>query len=74
MTLNDLKAGQSGKILKVSGNGPIRHRLLDLGIHFGEIVKIIKTAPLKDPLEISLGNGHITIRRSEAELIKIEPL
>ncbi|MFH2036415.1 MAG: ferrous iron transport protein A [Candidatus Zixiibacteriota bacterium] len=74
MTLNDLQSGQSGKITGVTGNGSIRRRLLDLGIHSGGIIKVIKAAPLKDPLEVSLGNGHITLRRTEAILIDIEPL
>jgi Fe2+ transport system protein FeoA len=74
MTLNDLKSGSSGKVIKVAGHGPVRRRLLDLGIHSGGIIEVIKAAPLKDPIEISLGNGHITIRRSEAALIDIEPV
>ena len=74
MTVNDLKSGQSGKIISVGGQGRIRRRLLDLGIHTGETIKVIKAAPLKDPLEISLNNGHISIRRTEAILINIEPV
>ncbi|HDL03245.1 MAG: hypothetical protein DRP46_09130 [Candidatus Zixiibacteriota bacterium] len=72
MSLNDLKPGQSGKVISVAGQGAIRRRLLDLGIRSGETIKMIKAAPLKDPLEISLGNGHISIRRSEAALIEIK--
>ena len=72
MSLNDLKPGQSGKVISVSGQGAIRRRLLDLGIRSGETIKMIKAAPLRDPLEISLGNGHISIRRSEAALIEIK--
>lgn len=74
MTLNDLEVNQTAKIKQIKGNGLARRRLLDLGIHVGETVRMIRSAPLKDPLEIALRNGHITIRRSEASLIEIEPL
>jgi len=72
MSLNDLKPGQKGEVIGVAGAGAIRRRLLDLGIRNGETIKMIKAAPLKDPLEISLGNGHISIRRSEAALIEVK--
>jgi ferrous iron transport protein A len=73
-SLRDLKPGQSGRIIKVEATGPIRRRLFDLGIRSGEIVRMIRIAPLRDPLEISLGNGHISLRRSEAALITVEVL
>ncbi len=72
MTLNQLEIGQSGRVTHVNGTGAIRRRLLDLGIHTGEEIRLVRRAPLKDPIEISLGNGHISIRRSEAELIELE--
>ena len=74
MTLNELKSGQSGRVTRVTGSGKVRRRLLDMGIHSGEKIKMIKAAPLKDPLEISLGNGHLAINRREAALINIEML
>ncbi|PKK82536.1 MAG: ferrous iron transport protein A [candidate division Zixibacteria bacterium HGW-Zixibacteria-1] len=72
MSLNDLKPGQSGEVVRITGGGAIRRRLLDLGIRAGETIKMVKAAPLRDPLEISLGNGHISIRRAEAALIEIK--
>ena len=74
MSLDQLKPGQSGRILEVAGSGALRRRLLDLGFRKGEVVKFIKTAPLRDPLQVSLGNGHITIRKSEASLVQVEVL
>ncbi len=74
ITLNKLKPGHSGKITAVGGHGTTRRRLLEMGIRSGEIVKMIKAAPLMDPLEISLGNGHISIRRAEAALISVDVL
>jgi Fe2+ transport system protein FeoA len=74
MSLDQLKPGQSGRVLAISGADQIRRRLLDLGIRRGEKVTMIKAAPLRDPLQVSLGFGHISIRRSEASLIAIEVL
>lgn len=73
ISLNELRPGQTGLIIAVGGHGITRRRLLEMGIRVGESVKMIKSAPLMDPLEISLGNGHISIRRAEAALISVDP-
>ena len=72
MSLDQLKPGEMGRVISVAGAGAIRRRLLDMGIRKGETIKMIKTAPLRDPLQISLTGGHISIRRSEASLIQVE--
>lgn len=74
INLGQLKPGQKGRIIRVGGYGAIRRRLYDLGLHAGETVQMIKAAPLKDPLEISFGNGHVSIGRSEAALIIVDPV
>lgn len=74
VSLDVLKPGQSGKVIKINGNGPIRRRLLDLGFRAGEKVDLIKTAPFRDPIEIAINGGHFTIRRNEAALVTIEVL
>jgi len=74
MTLKQLKTAQKGKIIRINGSGSIRQRLLSLGFRSEEIVQMIKLAPLKDPLEISLGSEHLSIRRKEADLIIVELL
>jgi ferrous iron transport protein B len=74
MTLNDLKTGERGRVKNIAGHGSLHRRLLELGIHRGITITMIKSAPLKDPLEISLGNGHLSLRRTEAALITIEPV
>jgi Fe2+ transport system protein FeoA len=73
MTLADLKPGQSGRILVVGADGPVRSRLLGMGFRRGELVTLIRRAPLNDPLEFRLGTGHISIRRSDAARIEIAP-
>jgi len=72
MTLEQLKTDQTGQIIRMNASGAMRQRLMVLGLRPGNLVKMIKSAPLKDPLEISVGNEHISIRRSEAALITIE--
>ena len=72
MTLLDLKPGETGIISKIGGYGKLRHRILDLGLHVGERIAMVKTAPLKDPIEFSLNGNHISLRRTEAELIQIK--
>ncbi len=74
VSLDVLKPGQSGTVIHINGNGPIRRRLLDLGFRAGERVTVVKTAPFNDPLEVAMNNGHFTIRRSEAALVSIEVL
>jgi len=72
MSLDQLLPGQSARIVNISGIGSVRRRLLEMGIHSGDMVKMIKSAPLRDPLHISLPAGHISIRRREAALISVE--
>ncbi len=72
MSLDQLRPGQSGKVVNVAGSGAIRRRLSDLGVRRGEIVRMIKSAPLRDPLQISLADSHLSIRRSEASLVSVE--
>lgn len=71
-TLADMNIGQKARVVRISGSGQIRHRLIDLGFHSGETVEIIKTAPLLDPIEIAINGGRISIRLTEASLINVE--
>lgn len=72
MTLNDLKIGDEAVITAVNGEGPLRLRLLDMGLITGTAVKVIKIAPLGDPIEITLRGYELTIRREHAKEIDVE--
>ena len=72
MTLNDLKVGGGGVITAVNGGGELRLRLLDMGLIPGTAVKVIKIAPLGDPIEITLRGYELTIRREHAREIDIK--
>ncbi|MGH4038328.1 MAG: FeoA family protein [Sphaerochaeta sp.] len=70
--LLDLSIGESGKVLSFENQGVVRKRLLDMGITTGVQVKLIKVAPMGDPLEIELRGYNLSLRKSEAKAINIE--
>ncbi len=72
MKLDELKTGQSGKITKVGGEGELRCRLLDMGLIPKTAVKMIKIAPMGDPLEIRLRGYELTLRKEDAAKIEVE--
>ncbi len=72
MTLNDLKVGGEGVITAVNGGGELRLRLLDMGLIPGTAVKVIKIAPLGDPIEITLRGYELTMRREHAKEIDVK--
>ena len=61
MTLNELKIGQSGVITAVGGDGPLRCRLLDMGLIPRTAVKLMKVAPMGDPIEIRVRGYELTL-------------
>ncbi len=71
MTLDQLKIGSTGTITRVTGGGATRLRLLEMGLTPGTAVRVCKTAPMGDPLEISLRGYTLTIRRSQARAVWI---
>lgn len=72
MTINDLKIGQEGVILSVSGEGPLRLRFLDMGLIPGTRVTLQKIAPMGDPVQIRLRGYELTIRREDAGKIALK--
>ena len=70
--LSDLLVGQSCKVTSFNSEGLIRRRLLDMGITTGVKIKLIKVAPLGDPLEVELRGYNLSIRKAEAQSINIE--
>ena len=73
-TLGKLIPGQKGKVINLGEKGPARRRLMDMGITPGVEIEIVKVAPLGDPIEINLRGYELSLRKSEAEQIKIEQL
>lgn len=72
MTIKDMKIGETAVITKVGGEGPLRLRLLDMGLIPNTIVKVQKIAPLGDPIQIQVRGYELTIRKEDAEKIQIK--
>ena len=70
--LSELTVGESGKIVKVNGEGAIRRRLFDMGVTPGAEVFFRKKAPLGDPIEVTLRGYELTLRKAEAACIEVE--
>lgn len=73
ITLNNIKAGSSATVTRIALTGPLKRRLIDMGITPGVKIKIKKFAPLGDPIEIELRGYELSIRRSEAKNIFVKP-
>lgn len=71
-TLKELKVGESGKIVKVGAVGDVKRRFMDMGITRGVTVKVIKIAPLGDPIEIEVRGYNLSVRKDDASKIDIE--
>ena len=75
MTLNTLTVGESCMIRQVGNQrGAVKRRLVDMGLTPGTAVKLVKVAPLGDPLEVSLRGYDLSLRREDAAQILVEPL
>ncbi|MCD6521669.1 ferrous iron transport protein A [Candidatus Calescamantes bacterium] len=72
MKLNELFKGEKGKIIKVEGDRILKRRLRDMGVIPGEIIEVVRIAPLGDPLEIKVKGYYLSLRKREAEKITVE--
>lgn len=72
MNLKKLKPGQEGTVLSIGERGPLRRRIMDMGVTPGVLLKVIKVAPLGDPIEINVRGYELSLRKKEAEQIKIK--
>lgn len=72
MFLSELKKGDKGKILKVKGDSMFKRRILDMGLIKGELFKIKNIAPLGDPIEVTIKDYNLSLRKKEAQNIEIE--
>jgi len=74
LTLSEIPTGERCMIVKVHGHGGFRHRILELGFVRGEIVSVLKNAPLRDPVEYEIMGTHVSLRHSEAARIDVVSL
>ena len=71
MKLSELTTGQSGIIVKVSGHGGFRKRIIEMGFIKGKEVKVLLNAPLHDPVKYRIMGYEVSLRHSEAEQIEV---
>lgn len=74
MTLKELKAGESARILSVGGEGALRQHFLDMGVIPGAETTVIKFAPMGDPMELQVHGYELTLRLADADQIEIEKI
>ena len=71
-TLKEIACGQTVKVKRLNGEGPIKRRIMDMGITKGVDVFVRKVAPLGDPVEITVRGYELSIRKADAEMIFVE--
>ncbi len=72
MRLSEMKENQTARIVHVGGNGPLRRRILEMGILKGSDIYVEKYAPLKDPIELIVKGYHVSLRVEEAAQITVD--
>lgn len=71
-TLKDVAVGEVCKVVKLHGEGPVKRRIMDMGITKGVEILVRKVAPLGDPMELNVRGYELSVRKSDAALIEVE--
>ena len=71
-TLRDVKVGQSAVVTKLNGEGATKRRIMDMGITKGVEIYVRKVAPLGDPVEITVRDYELSVRKADAAIIEVE--
>ena len=71
-TLRDAKIGETVSVVKLHGEGAVKRRIMDMGITKGTSVYVRKVAPLGDPIEVTVRNYELSLRKADAEMIEVE--
>lgn len=74
MTLDELKPGDKARIIEIRGDDEAADRLMEMGLVEETELKIVKFAPLGDPIEIALRGYHLTLRKVEAKNVEVEKI
>lgn len=70
--LNEIPAGQTVVVKKITGEGPVKRRIMDMGITKGIEIYVRKVAPLGDPIEITVRGYELSLRKADATMIEVE--
>ena len=71
-TLKDLKVSETAVVKRLHGEGPVKRRIMDMGLTKGVAVHLRKVAPLGDPMELTVRGYELSVRKGDAELIEVE--
>ena len=71
-TLKDVKVGSTVTVKKIAGEGPVKRRIMDMGITKGVQIYVRKVAPLGDPIEVTVRDYELSLRKVDAEMIEVE--
>ena len=71
-TLKDVAVGKTVKVVKLTGTGPVKRRIMDMGITKGVEIFVRKVAPLGDPVEVTVRGYELSLRKVDAEMIEVE--
>ena len=71
-TLREVPCGATVTVKKLSGEGPVKRRIMDMGITKGVTVYVRKVAPLGDPVEVTVRGYELSLRKADAEMIEVE--
>ncbi len=71
-TLKEAKVGQTLTVVKLHGEGPVRRRIMDMGITKGVEIYVRKVAPLGDPLELNVRGYELSLRKADAEMVEVQ--
>ena len=71
-TLKETSVGETVKVVKLNGSGPVKRRIMDMGITKGVAVLLRKVAPLGDPVEVTVRGYELSLRKADAEMIEVE--
>ena len=72
MTLKEIACGRTARVKRLTGDGPVKRRIMDMGITKGTEVFVRKVAPLGDPVEITVRGYELSIRKDDASMIEVE--
>jgi len=72
MTLREAAIGQTVRVKKLTGDGPVKRRIMDMGITKGVDINIRKVAPLGDPIEVTVRGYELSVRKADAAMIEVE--
>ena len=71
-TLNEVPVGQTVKVAQLTGEGPVKRRIMDMGITKGVEIYVRKVAPLGDPMEVTVRGYELSVRKADAQMIDVE--